>query len=92
MDFFSVWWYDLVLALAVLPQVVRFFSFASRFVFLSVISVAMQLVSIVLLPFIGGELTDVLLVLMLFAAVSSGLAFLETRLDERKAGEEVETP
>ncbi len=92
MGFFGVWWYDLLLVLAIAPQVVHFFLCGSRFDFLAWISVALQLVSIVALPFLGCRLTDALVVLMLFAAVSSGLAFLETKLGKRKTEKEVQTP
>ena len=81
MDFFGVWWYDLLMLLAILPQVIRFFiptRLASEI--LSLVSIVLQLGAIVALPFIGCELTDVLIVLMIFATVTSGLAFLETRL------------
>lgn len=94
MDFFTVWWYDLLLLLSIAPQIIRFFLSDARYAFLSWISVALELVSIVALAFIGCELMGVLVVLMLFAAVSSGLAFLETRLGDAKAKkrEEGETP
>ena len=84
MDFFSVWWYDLLLVLSIAPQIVRLFLGGKHDGLFSVVSVAFQLVSIVALAFIGCELTDVLVVLMLFAAVCSGLSFLETRLDRSK--------
>lgn len=95
MDFFTVWWYDLLLALAILPQVLHFFLSDARLEFLPWLSVVFQLASIVALPFIGCELEGVLVVLMIFAAVSSGFAFLETRLGDAKAKraeKEVQTP
>ncbi len=81
MDFFGVWWYDLLMLLAILPQVIRFF-LPSRLAseILSLVSIVLQLGAIVALPFIGCELEGVLIVLMIFAAVASGLAFLETKL------------
>ncbi len=89
MDFFRVFWFDLLLLLAVLPEVVRFFLPGPRFRFLSAIGIGMQLASIAALLFLGASLFDLLVVLMLFAAVSSGLLCLETRLrDRRDAGKE----
>ena len=81
MDFFGVWWYDLLMLLAILPQVIRFF-LPSRLTseILSLVSIVLQLGAIIALPFIGCELEGVLIVLMIFAAVTSGLAFLETKL------------
>ena len=81
MDFFGVWWYDLLMLLAILPQVIRFF-LPSRLAseILSLVSIVLQLGAIIALPFIGCELEGVLIVLMIFAAVASGLAFLETKL------------
>ena len=97
MDFFSVWWYDLLLVLAVLPQILRFFlcGTGQGFGWLTFVSVLLQLASIVALPFIGCELTDALIVLMLYAAVSSGLAFVESRLgrgEQKSEDKEGETP
>ena len=72
---------SVILTFALVWLVIRFF-LPSRLAseILSLVSIVLQLGAIVALPFIGCELEGVLIVLMIFAAVTSGLAFLETKL------------
>ena len=90
MKFFTVWWFDLILVLAMLAQLGACLS--DRLGLGSIprsvcaaLTVLLELGLIVSLLFIGGTLTDVLIVLMLCTLISAGATMLEGRLRERDA-------
>ena len=96
MEFFTVWWFDILLAMAILPQlaltVLSLMGEGAGGVraVLSVIGTVFSIASVLGLLFIEGELTDVLIVLMMIASVTSLGAYVESRMaknHEEKEGE-----
>ena len=90
MKFFIVWWFDLILVLAMLAQLGACLSDRlglgniPRSV-CAALTVLLELGLVVSLLFIGGTLTDVLIVLMLCTLISAGTTMLERHLRERDA-------
>ena len=82
MKCFGVWWFDLLLALFALCELARFLPFLPSRI-LSVLGTLLTLALTVALLYIGASLTELLVVLTLSAALSSGLAYLEMRLADR---------
>ena len=75
MDFFTVWWFDLIFGFALLSQigacVAKRFRLNAVFEgFVAVLSVILELALLVSLLFLGGTLTDVLITLMACALVA----------------------
>lgn len=88
MKFFAVWWFDLLLAITLLAQIGV--SFADRRGLggvlrgaFAVLTVLLELGLVISLLFIGGALTDVLIVLMICTLVSAAAAMLDGRLAQK---------
>ncbi len=89
MEFFTVWWFDLVLVLALVAQVG---ACVSDYLGLgsiprgvcAALTVLLELGLVISLLFIGGTLTDLLIVLMICTLVSAGATMLEGYMGKKR--------
>ena len=95
MKFFTVWWFDLILVLALIAQIGA--AACDRLGLGSIprsicaaLTVLLELGLVVSLLFIGGTLTDVLIVLMICTLVSAGTTRLEAHLKKKNGAQEGE--
>lgn len=91
MEFFTVWWYDLLLGLALAAEgavfvLDRLSLSVARAAAVSA-AVLLELSLVLGMLVLGGSLTDLLIVLMICALAAAGLAYLGMRRTRRADGE-----
>ena len=89
MEFFTVWWYDLLLLLALGAETATFLldrrgAVPVRNLCVG-LTVLLELALVLCMLVVGGNLTDLLIVLMLCALGAAALAALDRCLDTRAA-------